>query len=424
MWTLLPVIKRNGSESGFKLKSPLKIIGIECCPLCAMRCNSASSTWIWAKRTSVRFGLNSKCVVATTNWILGFDWSANRATMATLQRFNIWKWKIVPQVSVSQFNGLRKKSTHMYAWLKIVHRMAFNQLELIGIEENCTAIDLISASFFVQCFIEIQCAQLITNFRQIVLFHLLQAQNVRCNLCDFTWNATQSMWPIQGSRIMIGIERFMRLKMRLWQYVVRHDRKRCGRFRCDDRFGRRPFSRSIRIDLRCETISMNFTDNLWWEEMTKCLCLTQQAHQPSRNNLWHNCDNIRIHWRQWLIFYIVTIYYNIIINKNRIYWNSSWLLHTSVYLFVYFKKKKKCEQNVRWQFALTFASRTPAACHCQWRSSNSKQKPEQQQNRKISGFWTYPNVALFRCRQEKRAVNISQLIQVVLYSILCDISTI
>lgn len=93
IWTLLPVIKRNGSEFGCKLKSPLSIIGIELWPLCAIRSNSASNTWTCAKRTSVRLGLNSKCVVATTNWTSWFDWRANRATMATLQRFKIWKWE-------------------------------------------------------------------------------------------------------------------------------------------------------------------------------------------------------------------------------------------------------------------------------------------------------------------------------------------
>lgn len=164
MWTFLPVINRNGSESGCKLKSPLRMIGRVSWPLWAMRSNSASNTWTCAKRMSVRFGLNSKCVVATTNWMLGFDWSANRATMATLQRFNIWKSKSSVARSAVRLRRGRKKSTYMHSRLKIVHRMAFHQLEFVRIEEYRAAIDLISASFLVQRFVEMQCTQFVANF--------------------------------------------------------------------------------------------------------------------------------------------------------------------------------------------------------------------------------------------------------------------
>lgn len=57
----------------------------------AIRSNSANNTCICARRTSCRFGLNSRCVVDTMNCLCGWDLRANLPITATLQRFNIWK---------------------------------------------------------------------------------------------------------------------------------------------------------------------------------------------------------------------------------------------------------------------------------------------------------------------------------------------
>lgn len=104
---------------------------------------SANKTWIWASRTSSRFGLYSKCVVHTQNTMSGLELDWNFVKTATFARSRSYKDNF--HVSTIFILHCLKTETHRYFWLKEFHAMKVDQMQTVGAIEYSASISVFLA---------------------------------------------------------------------------------------------------------------------------------------------------------------------------------------------------------------------------------------------------------------------------------------